>query len=99
MGRDVQPDPQPRSPGLVQSARSWPGTHSDCQDGNALLAAYLWVKTPGQSDGACNRWNPAGGIDPVRNMMDPAAGAWFPQLALELARNANPALWLPKGIK
>jgi endoglucanase len=67
--------------------------------GNALVAAYLWVKTPGQSDGACNRWNPVGGIDPVRNMMDPAAGAWFPQMALELVKNANPPLWLPKGVK
>ena len=60
--------------------------------GKPLLDAYLWVKLPGESDGACNRWNPAGGIDPVRNVMDPAAGVWFGDMALELAHNAVPAL-------
>ena len=60
--------------------------------GVPLVDAYLWVKTPGESDGACNRWNEAGGIDPVRNMMDPGAGEWFPEQALELIANANPAL-------
>ena len=60
--------------------------------GHANLDAYLWVKIPGESDGACNRWNPSGGIDPVRGVMDPAAGLWFGDAALELARNAVPAL-------
>ena len=40
-----------------------------------LLDAYLWIKRPGESDGWCN-----GG---------PAAGAWWPEYALELARNAG----------
>ena len=39
------------------------------------LDAYLWVKTPGESDGTCN-----GG---------PPAGAWWTDNALELARNAE----------
>jgi endoglucanase len=39
-------------------------------DGTAL-DALLWVKRPGESDGACN-----GG---------PAAGAWWPEIARELA--------------
>ncbi|GAB6936796.1 glycoside hydrolase family 6 protein [Isoptericola variabilis] len=39
------------------------------------LDALLWVKRPGESDGACN-----GG---------PAAGAWWQEIALELARNAS----------
>jgi len=39
------------------------------------LDAYLWVKRPGESDGTCN-----GG---------PAAGAWWTDNALELARNAE----------
>ncbi|MGW6130446.1 glycoside hydrolase family 6 protein [Cellulomonas sp. NPDC055163] len=39
------------------------------------LDATLWVKLPGESDGACN-----GG---------PAAGQWFQSQALELARNAK----------
>jgi endoglucanase len=68
--------------------------------GVSHLDAYLWVKTPGQSDGQCTRWADAKlGIDPVRGVADPVAGVWFPQLALELVKNANPALWLPKGIK
>jgi endoglucanase len=88
-----------------------------------LLDAYLWVKTPGQSDGQCDA---AGGVrawddssdtpaiqgwpvssppsstyqtfDPLWSLetdsvfTDPAAGAWFAQQALQLARNANPAL-------
>ena len=43
-------------------------------DGSGL-DALLWVKLPGESDGACN-----GG---------PSAGAWFQSQALELARNAK----------
>lgn len=39
------------------------------------VAAFLWLKRPGESDGACN-----GG---------PAAGAWWREMALELARNAG----------
>jgi endoglucanase len=77
-----------------------------------LLDAYLWVKTPGQSDGQCDS---AGGVrawdyavytqpswpttssqqalfDPLWGLVDPAAGAWFPQQALQLAQNANPVL-------
>jgi endoglucanase len=42
--------------------------------GNALADAYLWVKTPGASDGTCN-----GG---------PAAGQWWPEYALGLAERA-----------
>lgn len=37
--------------------------------------AYLWIKVPGESDGECN-----GG---------PAAGQWWPTVAIELARNAE----------
>lgn len=43
-------------------------------DDGTALDALLWVKLPGESDGTCN-----GG---------PAAGAWFEDIALELARNA-----------
>ncbi|MBO3101954.1 glycoside hydrolase family 6 protein [Cellulomonas fengjieae] len=43
-------------------------------DGSGL-DALLWVKLPGESDGTCN-----GG---------PSAGAWFQEIALELARNAK----------
>lgn len=58
-----------------------------------LLDAYLWVKTPGQSDGQCNRGVAGSTTDPEwGGITDPAAGAWFPQQALQLAKNAVPAL-------
>ncbi|HYH79791.1 MAG TPA: glycoside hydrolase family 6 protein [Longimicrobium sp.] len=43
--------------------------------GHPLIDAFLWVKTPGQSDGTCN-----GG---------PRAGAWWAEYALELSRAAQ----------
>lgn len=59
--------------------------------GLPLVDAYLWIKIPGESDGQCYRWT-GGPLDPVRNMEDPAAGAWFPEMALELVHKANPLL-------
>jgi len=59
---------------------------------NALVDAYLWIKTPGESDGSCTRDGSAGTGDPERGVVDPAAGAWFPQQALELAMLASPSL-------
>jgi endoglucanase len=59
--------------------------------GQPLVDAYLWVKIPGESDGQCNRWT-SGPVDPVRGIEDPAAGQWFPEMALELVHYANPAL-------
>jgi endoglucanase len=54
-----------------------------------LVDAYLWIKTPGQSDGQCNRGLP-GKTDPEwGGITDPAAGAWFPQQALQLAQLAS----------
>ncbi len=74
-----------------------------------LLDAYLWIKIPGQSDGSCDiaggarawdysAYNPWSAIDqnhfdPLWGITDPAAGAWFPQQALQLAQKANPALF------
>jgi endoglucanase len=49
------------------------------------------VKIPGESDGQCYRWT-GGPQDPLRGIQDPPAGQWFPELALELAQNANPPL-------
>ncbi|MBT2503880.1 glycoside hydrolase family 6 protein [Curtobacterium sp. ISL-83] len=58
-----------------------------------MLDAYLWIKTPGQSDGQCNRSVAGSTTDPEwGGITDPAAGAWFPQQALQLAQNAVPAL-------
>jgi endoglucanase len=58
-----------------------------------LVDAYLWVKTPGQSDGQCNRGVAGSTADPEwGGITDPAAGAWFPQQALQLAQLAVPPL-------
>ncbi|MGI5355403.1 glycoside hydrolase family 6 protein [Streptomyces sp. CA-252508] len=45
------------------------------QTGDPLVDAYLWIKRPGESDGDCK-----GG---------PKAGDWFPEYALDLARNTK----------
>jgi len=61
--------------------------------GNALVDAYLWIKVPGESDGSCNRSVAGSTTDPEwGGIVDPAAGAWFPQQALQLAQLANPPL-------
>ncbi len=67
------------------------GLQPTANTGVSLLDAYLWIKIPGESDGQCYRWT-SGPLDPVRNMQDPAAGQWFPEMALELVHNANPPL-------
>ena len=59
--------------------------------GSKRLDAKLWVKTPGESDGECTRGLP-GPQDPEWGVVDPGAGAWFPQQAAELIRLANPPL-------
>ncbi|MFJ1565547.1 glycoside hydrolase family 6 protein [Streptomyces erythrochromogenes] len=51
------------------------GTPPTDRTGDPLVDAYLWVKRPGESDGTCR-----GG---------PAAGAWWPEQALGLARRAR----------
>ena len=88
------------------------GLRPTTQTGVPLLDAYLWVKTPGQSDGTCDSasgqraWDytaytlpgwPTDAasqalFDPLWGLDDPAAGAWFPQQALQLAQDASPSL-------
>ncbi|MFF6987906.1 glycoside hydrolase family 6 protein [Streptomyces sp. NPDC010273] len=51
------------------------GTRPTTDTGEAALDAYLWIKRPGASDGTCE-----GG---------PNAGQWWPEYALELARNSK----------
>jgi endoglucanase len=68
------------------------GLRPTANTGNSLVDAYLWIKIPGASDGQCTRGTPGPG-DPARGgSVDPAAGLWFPDMALELAHNANPPL-------
>jgi endoglucanase len=69
------------------------GARPTTSTGVPLVDAYLWVKTPGESDGACNRDGNSAGTDSAwGNTVDPAAGAWFPAQALQLAQLANPPL-------
>jgi endoglucanase len=70
------------------------GLRPSANTGKPLVDAYLWVKIPGESDGECTRGLGAGGatIDPEWGRIDPPAGTWFPEMALELAQNATPAL-------
>jgi len=51
------------------------GTPPTTQTGDPLIDAFYWLKPPGESDGTCNK--------------GPAAGAWWPEKALEMARNAK----------
>ena len=70
------------------------GLRPTASTGVPLLDAYLWVKLPGESDGECTRGlGPAGAtVDPEWDVIDPAAGQWFPEMALDLVQNANPPL-------
>ncbi|MEW1721929.1 glycoside hydrolase family 6 protein [Streptomyces sp. NPDC093109] len=51
------------------------GSPPTTNTGNELVDAFLWIKRPGDSDGPCR-----GG---------PAAGTWWPEYALGLARRAK----------
>jgi endoglucanase len=69
------------------------GLRPTATTGVALADAYLWIKTPGQSDGQCNRGIAGSATDPEwGGIVDPPAGDWFPQEALQLARLADPPL-------
>ena len=58
--------------------------------GHELADAFLWIKVPGESDGECSRGlTNNGGVDPAWGRVDPSAGAWFPEQALDLIRNAS----------
>ena len=50
------------------------GVRPTTATGNALVDAFLWIKSPGESDGACNG--------------APASGAWMPEYALGLSQRA-----------
>jgi endoglucanase len=51
------------------------GVPPTVETADPLVDAYLWIKSPGESDGECRG--------------APAAGVWFPEYALELAQNAD----------
>jgi endoglucanase len=94
-----------RGPWTPTAGVTWPDPQTWCNPpdrglglrpttntGHPLADAFLWIKTPGQSDGQCDRGTGTG-HDPARGaVVDPAAGDWFPQQAVELVRFANPPL-------
>lgn len=51
------------------------GTPSTTDTGHALVDAFLWIKAPGESDGACNG--------------APGAGQWWAEYALGLAERSS----------
>jgi endoglucanase len=51
------------------------GQKPTASTGNSLIDAFLWVKTPGESDGSCNG--------------APGAGQWWPDYALGLVQRAK----------
>jgi endoglucanase len=68
------------------------GIRPTLETGNVLVDAYHWLKIPGESDGSCTRGT-SGSVDPEWGIVDPAAGTWFPEQALELAIKAEPPLF------
>lgn len=82
------PDPQDwcNPPGRGLGLRPTTDTGSDLAD------AFLWVKTPGESDGSCTRGLDNGGVDPEWGLVDPGAGVWFPEQAVDLVRHAVPPI-------
>jgi endoglucanase len=86
--------------GVYPDAQDWcnppdrgAGLRPTLDTGVDLVDALLWVKIPGESDGECTRGlGPTGTEDPEWGQVDPAAGQWFPDMALQLARNAVPGL-------
>ncbi len=94
-----------QGPWAAPAGVSWPDPQTWCNPpdrglgirpttdtGDPLADAFLWIKTPGQSDGQCDRATGTG-HDPARGgIVDPAAGAWFEAQAVELVELANPPL-------
>jgi endoglucanase len=69
------------------------GPRPTAATGIPLADAELWIKTPGESDGSCTRGVAGATSDPEwGDIVDPAAGVWFPQQALQLATLAAPPL-------
>jgi len=91
----------PWRPGAYPDPQDWCnppgrglGQRPTLDTGEPLVDAYLWVKIPGESDGECTRGLGPGGetVDPEWGRIDPAAGDWFPEMALDLVANADPPI-------
>ncbi|HUR03581.1 MAG TPA: glycoside hydrolase family 6 protein [Nonomuraea sp.] len=87
-GRFPVPDEWCNPPGRGAGARPTAAT------GRPLADALLWLNSPGFSNGQCTRGT-SGPADPAYGIVTPAAGQWWPDQALERARNAAPPLTPP----
>ncbi|MGI5162081.1 glycoside hydrolase family 6 protein [Microbispora sp. CA-102843] len=67
------------------------GVRPTTRTGGALVDAYLWVRPVGMSDDQCDRGE-GGSTDPVYGVVPPYGGAWWPELALQRAKDAVPPL-------
>jgi len=67
------------------------GRRPTIESGNPYIDAFLWIKIPGESDGACHRGR-GGPVDPERGLTAPPAGSWFSEQARELIEYANPPI-------
>jgi len=74
------------------------GARPTAATGVPLADAYLYIKTIGESDGGCTRGTAGPGDPEYGGTVDPAAGAWWPAQAHELAHNAVPALMFNTGL-
>ncbi|WP_344056917.1 glycoside hydrolase family 6 protein [Microbispora corallina] len=67
------------------------GPRPTTDTGSDLADAFLWLRSPEQSNGQCTRGG-HGLEDPVYHQVDPIGGTWWSVLALDRARNAVPPL-------
>ncbi|MFI7700519.1 glycoside hydrolase family 6 protein [Nonomuraea sp. NPDC049480] len=84
-GRFPVPDEWCNPPGRGAGARPTADT------GSPLADALLWLNSPGFSNGRCTRGT-SGPHDPAYGVVTPDAGQWWPDQALERAKNAVPPL-------
>jgi len=68
------------------------GVRPTANTGVPLVDAYLWVKVPGESDGSCTRGTAGPGDPEYGGAVDPAAGAFWLDQALSLAKLGAPKL-------
>ena len=73
-GNGPGPKHDPKGPNWCNPPGRALGEDPTTATGWSLVDAYMWVKTPGQSDGSCRRGAPP-------------AGKWWPEYALGLVRN------------
>ncbi|GII56946.1 hypothetical protein Pth03_53350 [Planotetraspora thailandica] len=65
------------------------GVRPTTRTASRLADAYLWIRPPGMSDDQCTRGT-TGSKDPVYGIVTPYGGAWWPELALQRAKDAVP---------